>query len=258
MALKSVYRSLAMIAGSLYALLMSYKDKQSSEKIKQEQIERERLEKEKRERVEEEERERLKEEEEKARVKSEKKLRKLEQTLKATRLKNEQKEMEEKLAMEESRRGIEAKLREIEDEYQEEDGEGRVGGKGGGRKKAKKGRKITDLSDTFVPIVNPIISSDSPDYTNGYTDPLLIDVGGVLSVADDDDGSGWSQYQQKQLEWALGHYTREKGDRWDKVAKAVPGKSKVHVNGFLCAVLSELCRCGFNYTAIFENLIFAV
>ena len=226
MALKAIYRSLAMVVGSVYALLVSYKDKQSSEKMKQEQIERERLEKERREREEEEERERLKQEEEKARVKSEKKLRKLEQTLKATRLKNEQKELEERLAMEESRRGMEAKLREIEDQYQEE-GEERVGGKGGGRKKAKKGQKITDLSDTFVPLVDSISPSDSPDYANGYTDPLLIDVGGVSSVADDDDGSGWSQYQQKQLEWALSHYTRETGDRWDKVAKAVPGKSKV-------------------------------
>ena len=226
MVLKAIYRSLAMVVGSVYALLVSYKDKQSSEKMKQEQIERERLEKQRREREEEEERERLKQEEEKARVKSEKKLRKLEQTLKATRLKNEQKELEERLAMEESRRGMEAKLREIEDQYQEE-GEERVGGKGGGRKKAKKGQKITDLSDTFVPLVDSISPSDSPDYANGYTDPLLIDVGGVSSVADDDDGSGWSQYQQKQLEWALSHYTRETGDRWDKVAKAVPGKSKV-------------------------------
>ena len=39
--------------------------------------------------------------------------------------------------------------------------------------------------------------------------------------------SDWNQYQQKQLEWALTNYEKDKANRWELVAKAVPGKSKV-------------------------------
>ena len=37
----------------------------------------------------------------------------------------------------------------------------------------------------------------------------------------------WSRYQQKQLEWALVQYPKFSKDRWDNIAKAVPGKNKV-------------------------------
>ena len=37
----------------------------------------------------------------------------------------------------------------------------------------------------------------------------------------------WSRYQQKQLEWALVQYPKFAKDRWDNIAKAVPGKNKV-------------------------------
>ena len=39
----------------------------------------------------------------------------------------------------------------------------------------------------------------------------------------------WTQYQQRQLEWAIGHYPKFSKDRWDNISKAVPGKSKVHL-----------------------------
>lgn len=39
--------------------------------------------------------------------------------------------------------------------------------------------------------------------------------------------AGWTQYQQRQLEWALGQYPKFTKDRWDNISKAVPGKSTV-------------------------------
>ena len=52
---------------------------------------------------------------------------------------------------------------------------------------------------------------------------------GVVTVEKSSDGSSsWSQYQQKQLEWALVQYPRFAKDRWDNIAKAVPGKTKVN------------------------------
>ena len=53
---------------------------------------------------------------------------------------------------------------------------------------------------------------------------------GVVTVEKSSDGSSsWSQYQQKQLEWALVQYPRFAKDRWDNIAKAVPGKTKVKI-----------------------------
>lgn len=43
----------------------------------------------------------------------------------------------------------------------------------------------------------------------------------------------WTQNQQKLLEMALQQYPKGTSDRWDKIAKCVPGKSKV------CLVLFE-------------------
>lgn len=44
-----------------------------------------------------------------------------------------------------------------------------------------------------------------------------------LSAADE----VWTQNQQKLLELALQQYPRGTAERWDKIAKVVPGKSKV-------------------------------
>ena len=52
----------------------------------------------------------------------------------------------------------------------------------------------------------------------------------VVMVSNSKDGktsSSWSRYQQKQLEWALVQYPKFAMDRWDNIAKAVPGKNKV-------------------------------
>ena len=52
---------------------------------------------------------------------------------------------------------------------------------------------------------------------------------GVIFVSNskDDSSSSWSRYQQKQLEWALVQYPKFAQERWENIAKAVPGKSKV-------------------------------
>lgn len=39
----------------------------------------------------------------------------------------------------------------------------------------------------------------------------------------------WTQNQQKLLEMALQQYPKGTSDRWDKIAKCVPGKNKVHL-----------------------------
>ena len=54
-------------------------------------------------------------------------------------------------------------------------------------------------------------------------------------------GSHWSQYQQKQLEWALTQYGKDVQDRWELIAKAVPNKSKV-----ICVYITTC-------TAVFTN-----
>ena len=54
---------------------------------------------------------------------------------------------------------------------------------------------------------------------------------GIMFVSNSKDcgtSSSWSRYQQKQLEWALVQYPKFAKDRWENIAKAVPGKSKVH------------------------------
>lgn len=38
---------------------------------------------------------------------------------------------------------------------------------------------------------------------------------------------GWTQKQQKSLETALACYTKGCAERWERIAKAVPGKTKV-------------------------------
>ena len=54
---------------------------------------------------------------------------------------------------------------------------------------------------------------------------------GVMLVSNDKDGTAslWSRYQQKQLEWALVQYPKFAKDRWENIAKAVPGKTKVTI-----------------------------
>lgn len=40
---------------------------------------------------------------------------------------------------------------------------------------------------------------------------------------------GWTQKQQKSLETALACYTKGCAERWERIAKAVPGKTKVKI-----------------------------
>ena len=47
----------------------------------------------------------------------------------------------------------------------------------------------------------------------------------VKETAGVDEG-GWSQNQQKILEWALAQYPKGTAERWDKIAEHIPGKSK--------------------------------
>lgn len=43
----------------------------------------------------------------------------------------------------------------------------------------------------------------------------------------------WTQNQQRLLELALQQYPRGTAERWDKIAKVVPGKNKVSCYGLL-------------------------
>lgn len=167
------------------------------------------------------EREKMKEAIKKDKIKADKKLRKMEQNLKAAKLKNEQKEIEDKKAImayqESMKESMESRLKEIEDEYNQED---MKGGDRESRKKMKKGRKIVDLSE-------PMNHTEHEDSSSLNGEQPAAN-GRRRSIEEVED-NGWSQYQQKQLEWALGHYTKDVENRWDKITKAVPGKSKVCV-----------------------------
>lgn len=44
------------------------------------------------------------------------------------------------------------------------------------------------------------------------------------------DPAAWTQNQQKLLELALQQFPRGTAERWDRIAKVVPGKSKVRTN----------------------------
>ena len=63
----------------------------------------------------------------------------------------------------------------------------------------------------------------------------------IVMVSNSKDGStssSWSRHQQKQLEWALVQYPKFAKDRWDNIAKAVPGKNKV-----MCVYTSLVKYC---------------
>ena len=49
--------------------------------------------------------------------------------------------------------------------------------------------------------------------------------------------TSWSQYQQVQLEWALTAYPKFSTDRWENIAKGVPGKTKVQGQLLICPLL---------------------
>ena len=69
---------------------------------------------------------------------------------------------------------------------------------------------------------NPDEDASTASSTNGS---------GIMFVSNSKDGtsSSWSRYQQKQLEWALVKYPKFAKERWENIAKAVPGKSKVKI-----------------------------
>ena len=75
------------------------------------------------------------------------------------------------------------------------------------------------------------------------TEAIHSDVQGpeVSTEAVNHTGSQWSQYQQKQLEWALTQYGKDVQDRWELIAKAIPDKSKV-----ICVYITTC-------TAVFTN-----
>ena len=54
-----------------------------------------------------------------------------------------------------------------------------------------------------------------------------------------DSTTSWSQYQQRQLEWALGKYPKYSKDRWENVAKAVPEKTMVRWFVCVCVCVCE-------------------
>ena len=179
-----------------------------------------------------EEQERLRTEEEKAKIKA-KKLRKLEQRLKVTKMRNELEERN----MEEKRGERKGRGKEEEEEEVGPPWEGDVGieadvddsrqdsTSGVKEKKLKKGKRIADLNDLYTtmdresPSVNDDVTCNEVE--SDKCSPQF------SSEEDLDSGEDWSQYQQKQLEWGLSHYPKDTEGRWDLIARAVPGKSKV-------------------------------
>ena len=53
---------------------------------------------------------------------------------------------------------------------------------------------------------------------------------GIEGMEEQTPGScGWTQKQQKSLETALACYTKGCSERWERIAKAVPDKTKVTI-----------------------------
>ena len=92
-----------------------------------------------------------------------------------------------------------------------------------------------DVEDEHVVTVGSNGLSDEGQGVKGtHEDSAVGDSSGVVMVSNSKDGTctsslPWTRYQQKQLEWALVQYPKFSQDRWDNIAKAVPGKSKVRV-----------------------------
>lgn len=59
----------------------------------------------------------------------------------------------------------------------------------------------------------------------------------------------WTQNQQKLLELALQQFPRGSPERWDRIAKVVPGKTKVRTE-----TLSGLLISSFTFTSVHEIL----
>ena len=88
----------------------------------------------------------------------------------------------------------------------------------------------TELSDSAA--VSQNFVSMSPSQTTQSKDD-----GGARTVLADPASNStedsrtvegvWSQYQQQQLEWALRKYPRSAENRWQLIAKNIPGKSEV-------------------------------
>lgn len=56
---------------------------------------------------------------------------------------------------------------------------------------------------------------------------------GIEGMEEQTPGScGWTQKQQKSLETALACYTKGCSERWERIAKAVPDKTKVTTTNF--------------------------
>jgi len=65
------------------------------------------------------------------------------------------------------------------------------------------------------------LNATTSSTTSSSTSSSLV----VKQSANPDDG-GWSQNQQKILEWALAQYPKGTAERWDKIAEHIPGKSR--------------------------------
>lgn len=86
-----------------------------------------------------------------------------------------------------------------------------------------------------------IYPADEVDRSQTEAIPSEVQAPELSTEAVNQTGSHWSQYQQKQLEWALTQYGKDIHDRWELIAKAVPNKSKV------------ICVYIITCTAVFTN-----
>ena len=107
-------------------------------------------------------------------------------------------------------------------------------------------RKVTTEKKTAhsnMHLTNHSHTSTSPNRTEGGAPSGGGGVAGLVrshapktpSVAQ----QPWSQFQQRQLEWALAKFPKFSEERWLNIARAVPGKTQVSV--YTCSPLQLYC-----------------
>ena len=85
-------------------------------------------------------------------------------------------------------------------------------------------RQEDDKDQPFLTVKGTNDSVSMKDHINNHTNSNVTPTGIHSKMVVD---GLWSQYQQSQLEWALAQYSKDVHERWELIAKAVPGKSKV-------------------------------
>lgn len=88
---------------------------------------------------------------------------------------------------------------------------------------SNKERKTTrGAADTINLYAQPAKPGEKCESTNSNETKVAKTV-----LPESEKGNLWTQNQQKILEWALTVYPKGTGQRWEKIAEHIPGKTKV-------------------------------